>query len=248
MPNILSRPAVFHVTHAKAGSTWINHILRDSFDEPVFPRFGGRVESYEWEPGTVYPAIFLDYETFQTLERAEDSIVFYVIRDIRDTLVSLYFSLRYTHTEVGNPQVTEFRKMVAGMDDREGLLHVFRTRSDRLVKMQKSWLNSRVPILKYEEMIATGGGVFPGFLERLGVAVDRDRMETAIQRHDFKNAFGRNLGERDDRSHGRQGLPGDWKNFLSDEITGLIENELCEVLQLAGYQDTGETGGQSDSN
>jgi hypothetical protein len=231
----MSRPALFHVTHAKAGSTWLANILRDTFDDPVSPRFGEAVEEYRWCQGTVYPAVFLSYDEFLKLERAEDSIVFYVIRDIRDSLVSLYFSLRYTHTTEGFPHVQRFRDKTGGMSDEDGIAFLFEKGSRKLLLMQKSWLKSEMPVIRYEDLIASGGGILPGFLRSLGVKFDNTRMSEAIERRGFKKVYKRELGERDNTSHGRQGLPGDWRNFESTRLRGFITDQFNEVLELAGY-------------
>ena len=96
-----SEQNLFHITHAKAGSTWVADILLTAFGERVYSRFGRRIENYKWEPGRIYPAIFLPRGEFTALAGTERQPTFFVLRDIRDTMVSLYFSLRYTHTIEG---------------------------------------------------------------------------------------------------------------------------------------------------
>ncbi len=208
-------PALFHATHAKAGSTWICNILSNVFPGRVFARFGGKVERYRWNRGDVYPAIFLDYEQFLSIERDADSKIFFVIRDPRDTLVSLYFSMRYTHTSRGFPHVSKFREETEGMSDAEGILYTFKTRRNGIARMQKSWLDSDELIVKYEDLIAPTGITLSDVLRELDYSFDEKAMEAAIAKHSFENAFGRKMGERDNSSHGRQGLPGDWRNYSS---------------------------------
>src|SRR5687767_8932681 len=90
---------VLHITHWKAGSTWIRRILRrlvgDRLVVPVrasWEPFGGPVQE-----GSVI-------STYATREQVDAAGLlahkrFVVLRDPRDTLVSAYFSFRDTHQE-----------------------------------------------------------------------------------------------------------------------------------------------------
>lgn len=227
---------LFHVTHAKAGSTWVADILITAFGERVFRRFGRRVEHYEWAAGRIYPAIFLPRAEFDALPGAAGQPTFFVLRDLRDTMVSLYFSLRYTHATDGFPHIVKFREEVEGMDDAAGLLHTIRTRNGEIRKIQESWLDSGAEIVRYEDLIASDGSLLHEVLGRIGFEYDRTQLDRAIEANTFKAKFGRNLGEVDESSHGRQGLPGDWRRYASDELIDFIRTELASTLQRGGYE------------
>ncbi len=226
---------LFHVTHAKAGSTWIADILSTAFGERTYRRFGRRTEHYEWVPSCVYPAIFLPRQEFFELDGATGQPVFFVLRDIRDAMVSLYFSLRYTHTTDGFPHIVKFREEVEGMGDGEGLLHTIRTRHSEIQRIQESWLNSDSEVVRYEDLIASGGTLLTEVLDRIGFRYDREILERAITANSFEAKFGRALGEVDERSHGRQGLPGDWRRYATDELVEFVETNLKGTLEKGGY-------------
>ena len=233
----MANPTLFHVTHAKAGSTWLTNIFVSAFgSRRVANRIGGKVENYRFEPGKIYPAMFLGYADFSVLEGSDQGESFFVIRDIRDTLVSLYFSMRYSHTDKGFPHIAKFREEVAGMSDSEGIAHIFETRSATFMRVQESWLDSGRPILKYEELLSDVLGLLTAYFDRISFPYDRKALEKAVTENSFENKFGRALGEKDIKSHGRQGAPGDWKNYTSDAVESVIEEKFGKLLQRAGYQ------------
>ena len=227
---------LYHVTHAKAGSTWIADILLTAFGERVHRRFGRRTEHYAWAPGRIYPAIFLGKAEFDALEGTAGQPVFFVLRDIRDALVSLYFSMRYSHTAEGFPHILAFREEVQGMGDEEGVFHTIRTRHSEIQRIQESWLESGATVVRYEDLIADGGRGLPAVLHRCGFEFDEAALQGAIEANSFERKFGRNLGEIDPNSHGRQGLPGDWRRFASAELAQFVRERLGETLRRGGYE------------
>lgn len=228
--------SLFHVTHAKAGSTWLHNVFVSAFGRRrVAPRVGGKVEKYRFKPGMIVPAIFLAYDDFMQLEGASADRCFFVIRDIRDTLTSLYFSMRYSHTDKGFPHITKFREEVSGMSDPEGIAHLFKTRSRNFLRVQTSWLDSGAPVVRYEDLLYDTEGILSSLFDRLGYPHDPKALRKAIEANSFKKKFGRDLGEKDVKSHGRQGSPGDWKNYRSDEISRVVDEKFSELLLKAGY-------------
>src|SRR6187397_986697 len=92
-------PTLLHITHAKAGSTWIVHLLERLFGRRCAPRgkgvaeaTGGDLSRHVFEPGRVYRGMFMRREDVLAHPELADARRFVIIRDLRDTLVSLYFS------------------------------------------------------------------------------------------------------------------------------------------------------------
>ena len=48
--------------------------------------------------------------------------------------------------------------------------------------------------------------------------------------------FKRKLGEVDDASHGRQGLPGDWANHFTPALRRRFHEKFGPLLISAGYE------------
>ncbi|MDX6475087.1 MAG: lipopolysaccharide transport system ATP-binding protein, partial [Gaiellaceae bacterium] len=92
-------PTVVHVTHHKAGSQWIYAILRALVPDRIVPpdARSGHFRYWPPEPGKVYPTVYLTRQQFDLVGVPDDCRRFVMIRDLRDTLVSSYFSLAATH-------------------------------------------------------------------------------------------------------------------------------------------------------
>jgi len=92
-------PTVFHITHWKAGSQWIHKILRECWPNRIVePQlYEAQVRHYAIQRGYIYPTVYLSKQDFDDAAVPPDAKRFVVIRDLRDTLVSGYFSFKYSH-------------------------------------------------------------------------------------------------------------------------------------------------------
>src|SRR6185369_15120835 len=92
-------PTIFHVTHWKAGSQWIKKILRtlapDRYIESQLQI--GHFLNSPLQEGKIYTAVYVTKDQFESVELPKNWCRFVVIRDLRDTLVSGYFSLKVSH-------------------------------------------------------------------------------------------------------------------------------------------------------
>ena len=74
----------------------------------------------------------------------------------------------------------------------------------------------------------------PDFLQAVS---DHPRaVERAVEGSRFETVFKRKLGELDEKSHGRQGLPGDWRNHFSPRVRRAFHERAGELLITAGYE------------
>ena len=104
-------------------------------------------------------------------------------------------------------------------------------------KIQRSWIESSDIVLRYEDLIANDVPLFTDlFIKRLGLPVTPDAVERAVVSQRFESVFSRKLGETDTSSHGRTGLPGDWKNYLTRDLAGKFHGLYGDLLIQAGYE------------
>ena len=91
-----SLSTVFHITHYKSGSQWVlavlNEVAKNRIVEPQVA--ANHVTQQPIIPGRIYPCVYLTKPKFLAANPPENRKVFIVLRDLRDTLVSLYFSVR----------------------------------------------------------------------------------------------------------------------------------------------------------
>jgi lipopolysaccharide transport system ATP-binding protein len=236
-------PTLMHMTHVKAGSTWINGILQCLFGGRCAPRgklvasaTGGDIARHVFAPGRVYRAMFLTREEFQAHPELRDIKRFIIIRDLRDTLVSLYFSLKISHP-LDNPSVEVQRKILHGLSEEEGLAHLIDTHIASVAHLQRSWLGHGEILLRYEDIMADPlGQLRAAWIDRLELPVPPGALDRAIRRTHFENIYRRRLGEEDVASHGRRGAPGDWRNHFTPGIRRHFAGKFGEVLIATGHE------------
>ena len=98
-------PTIFHLTHWKAGSQWIRQLLTAWQPQRIITL---HTDDYQFKdqlilPGMIYPTLYITRDEFEAASIPESHAKFAVIRDLRDTLISEYFSVRYSHADVRDP-------------------------------------------------------------------------------------------------------------------------------------------------
>lgn len=236
-------PTLVHLTHAKAGSTWIDAILRQLFHSRVAPRgryvaeASGGLAQHVFAPGRVYSAMFLNREKFDAHAELRDAKRFIVIRDLRDTLVSLYFSLKVSHPVDASAKTQTHRDRLNSTSLDDGLIYLMDGQLRGVARMQQSWLGGEEIIVRYEDLIEDCFGVLNRTLiEQLTMPTTKAALARAVRRSRFERVFQRPLGSQDVASHGRQGLPGDWKNHFSREIRQRCAEQFGDLLIATGYE------------
>lgn len=247
-PALAENPAVVHITHPKAGSQWIRRILAQTLPDAVIPTdqtlVANPAMNPSWEflsrpivPGAVYPAMYLPKDHFDTVEGSEHCRRFVVIRDLRDTLVSGYFSIRYSHpTDMAH--VAEMRSQLESRSLEEGLIYLFDGFADLGAAVQGTWMGSGDPILRYEDLLANDVELLEEvLLGHCRLRVSRKDLRRNVEGSRFEElSGGRRLGEEDRFSHYRKGVPGDWRNHFTPRVTELFKRRYGDVLIYAGYE------------
>ena len=236
-------PTLMHVTHAKAGSTWIANVLRTLFTNRVAPRgplvakaSGGDISKHHFEAGWIYPAMFMTRGEFLAHAELSDAKRFVVIRDPRDTLVSLYFSLKYSHPLDETGQKKKEREMLQSLSVEEGLAHLLEHQLARVAAIQSSWLGTGELVLRYEDLLEDQTLLSDLLLNKLQLPTTPAALARALEKNKFESVFKRKLGEVDEASHGRQGLPGDWKNHFTPALRRRFHEKHGAALIAAGYE------------
>ena len=235
-------PAVFHVTHYKAGSQWIYAILRNSVprDRLVAPRFDASQFLREpVQPGCVYPTLYLTRREFEGVRLPPVWRRLVVIRDLRDTLVSAYFSIKISHPGFQVDAVQRLRDRLQAMDLEEGLLHMIDIWLPDNVRIQESWLDEGESLVRYEDLVeANARDLERLLLETCELGVPRWRLRRAIRSARFeRQSGGRSRGEEDIGAHQRKGVAGDWRNYFTPAIKSAFKRSRAgEVLIAAGYE------------
>jgi hypothetical protein len=230
---------VFHVTMYKAGSQWIYKILRDCAPERTIEPSKEGVDHFLKDQiiaGKIYPTIYVPKDLFDRVQKPANSRHFVVLRDLRDTAVSAYFSLKISHPVVGN--ISDVRKILSEQRLEEGMLWIFRNWLPSNAEIFSSWINSDERWIRYEDLLEHDQEILSAvLLESCGLRIDRQKLSDIVASHRFDNfTGGRPRGTEDITSHGRKGIAGDWKNHFTPRLKEEFKNRFGELLIRAGYE------------
>ncbi len=230
-----------HTTHPKAGSQWVQAIFADLFGHHAIPNHAGNGMPAEgqFHPGRIYLSVYLLPDEISNVLPVNASLKsFFVMRDLRDTLVSLYFSLKVSHTVLDEFMATA-RKRLNSLSEAEGMIYLIETQLRNTAKLQRSWF-AQDPnrCVKFEDLTGSPEKEMLRVVRGLlGIDVTEDAIVASCRKFAFEQlAGGRKRGEEDAKSHFRSGAAGGWKKHFSPEVTEAFKEEFPGLLQTVGYE------------
>lgn len=243
-------PTVFHITHWKAGSQWIRAVLEQAARDRIVP-IKEDMSHVCIDPivtGGVYTPVYLTRETFtKHAIFAPNQTRFLIIRDLRDTLVSWYFSMKVSHGLAGS-LVTEvvggFRQTLNKLPFEEGMLFLMdygladNGLADNacIANIQLSWLHAGETVFRYEELLADEQETFRRIFAHCGFNISDERRKQIVEANSFERQTGRRRGLEDIMAHHRKGIHGDWRNHFTPRIKSEFKDRLGQVLIETGYE------------
>jgi hypothetical protein len=267
-------PAVFHITHHKAGSQWIKSILHDAAPAPGMfvpaQRQVAHVLDQPLQTGKIYPTVYLTRQRFEALDLPAPHRRFVVIRDLRDTLVSLYFGLKVHHHLFREDQ-RRVRTLLNKRDVEAGLIFLINERLQKSADIQRSWIGAMhgkssegaqfpLPlregaggwvgrtsrdepaelILRYEDLLREPFEHFARIMAHCEFNIEPERLRELVEARNFRNVAKRLPGEENIRSHQRKGIAGDWRAHFSDRVKDAFKQRYAQLLIDTGYERTPE--------
>lgn len=229
---------VFHVTHWKAGSQWLHRILRDvALNRIIDPQLSE--QQFLGTPlvaGGVYPTVYVTKEQFYSVNLPANYKKFVIIRDLRDTLVSGYFSIRYSHAVI-DKSLADWRQRLDSCTVEDGLLMLMEEWLPMSAQIQRSWVESGEAFIRYEDLLQGDTEILRDVLiGQCGIGVSPDSLKDIILRNRFENLTnGRKPGDENRMAHERKGIAGDWKNCFTPAVTDEFNARYGKLLVQAGY-------------
>lgn len=235
---------VYHITVRKTASQWVKALLHD----PAIYRYSGlvpfdqRVHRRRYPdaipPGRVASSLFIYHKRFMTISKPENYRAFFIQRDPRDIVVSSYFSLKSSHSPMGD--VLEQRKILQELPFKEGMLHVIgHLKEQGLFSALRSWVvappQEEIRIFRYEDLV--GERQFDEVTELMrhcGIAVPEAELEALLDRHSFSRKK-KDGGDSGTLSHYRKGKAGDWRNHFDDDIYEAFAAATGDLVERCGY-------------
>lgn len=189
------------------------------------------------QSGGVYPTTYVTREQFYSVTLPQSWKRFIVIRDLRDTLVSAYFSIKVSHQVIAD-EIVKRRAVLNSVNEEGGLLYLLDDWLPSSAAIQASWLKSEEPIWKYEDLLQNDHAIFEQILlDQCQLPVSRERFREVVEANQFeKLSAGRQRGTEDVKSHERKGISGDWKNHFTDKVKKEFKEKYGQLLIATGYE------------
>ncbi len=197
------------------------------------------VQFLHWplQTGKIYPTLYLTKYQFETVRVPEQWKRFVIIRDLRDTLVSAYFSLKFSHPIV-RYQMANVRSTLNSISQEEAFIYLMDEWLPACAKIQLSWLEGGEKVFRYEALLSNDVQTMTEILiRRCDLRISQDRLEEIVTANRFqKLTSGREPGDEDPKSHHRKGISGDWMNYFTPDVKRAFKARYGGVLIATGYE------------
>jgi lipopolysaccharide transport system ATP-binding protein len=238
-------PPVFHITHWKAGSQWVRKILHDCFPEHLrIPYFDPKKSLIEFEEfcdlpiknGAIYSPLYIGSQMFDRMSIPPKWKRFVIIRDLRDTLISGYFSFKKSHPLLTRDGV-ELRSKLESMDIESGLMYSMDTWLHACAYIQASWIENGEELIKYEDLLSKDVEILSKVLiDKCGLPISNERLGNIIIANRFEAITGRKPGQEDIESHMRRGTKGNWRNHFTENLKKIFKEHFGDLIIKTGYE------------
>jgi lipopolysaccharide transport system ATP-binding protein len=232
-------PTVVHITHWKAGSQWIFKILSACAPDLIVPPRSDQVQFKFWpiQHGKIYPTVYVPKDQFDSVRLPENSRRFVIIRDLRDTLISSYFSFKISHP-VMEAGFVRLRSVLNSVDFDDGLLYLMDDFLTYSARIQLSWQEAGEKLIRYEDLLEHDLEILePLLIDECQLPVSREKFREAVIANRFENLTkGRKPGKEELTAHERKGIAGDWKNHFSEKVKRAFKSRFGGLLVATGYE------------
>ncbi len=213
----------------KSGNVWLLNLISDSLD---IERVDFRKHKSKLGVSMIHDAL-----NRRILYRKDIKRGVYLIRDIRDIVVSYY---HYSKTEEYHQN---FIDPFCHYDDIERFyfeyfLNVIVPKYD-WIKHPETYIKAGLPIVRYEALWDEPQKEMNLLFQKLGIEINEDKIRSAIEKNDIsvlsKQGKEINLGKQIPKSHFRKGGYGNYKNVLPPKVLNHINSYFKDYLLNWGY-------------
>lgn len=175
-------------------------------------------------------------EFLDGIPQLADYKIFLVIRDPRDLLVSMYYSVAYSHPAPLGRRQANFqleRERVKRLSIDEFVLESAAKKKAIFLEYEEKLLKPypHVLILRYEDMVAD----FPDWLDQLSHYCQLEVPEEL--RNELVDRFQSMRPKKETREmHVRKGQPGDYLDKLQPQTIAALNATFADVLRQFGYE------------
>jgi hypothetical protein len=185
--------------------------------------------------------LLTDYSSEMIDLGALDARGVHIVRDPRDTLVSMYFSHRSSHA-LNHEEIARDRAALASLDTSDGLDYLLRESGffRRITRELEAWNPSARGYHEttFERLTADPMAEFAAILDSLGLTIERSALEAILERNRFETLRREWALRNPDAktNHYRQGRAGDWRSHLAGDVKERFRARYGPLLIKLGYE------------
>lgn len=250
---------LYHCCIQKTASQWVKKILSDKmvlkkakmdFFSPgkdfITETRNRELLKKPFTPRTIISPLYVTYDQFRQLPKHTDYKALWVMRDIRDIIVSQYFSITYSHQLI-NDNHRKTREKLQKMPFEESFtyfinkVYPINNPGFSYYIALNSWLKAdkdkNVLLCKYEEI---GGEnqheAWKKIFDHFAIPLTAGEITGLLEKYSFEKLSGRQKGDENKNAHLRKGVAGDWRNYLNDQHKQLFKEYAGDLLVQSGYE------------
>ena len=237
----LSDPIGYAFAFARGGSTLLHALLSDycsnvsqpciSINDQAFQQgIATREISSDANPLLTMGYLYLGFRHFPTNGFAlpKNATVIHLIRDPRDMLVSLYFSIKYSH-ELKNEKLKSLNRYAHEISVDTFVLQ----RAGLYLKIYEQYTKNlnvkKIATYRYEDVIFEKFEWLKSMVNHLGLPYNEEDVVKVSKKHDVIPDV------EDERSHIRSVRPGNFRSKLEEETVVKLNDMYSNLLEKYGY-------------
>lgn len=243
-PTVAVAIRLYHLTFYKSGSQWIRDVLAD----PRIVRYSGHellaggVDGQsqglpEISPGGIAAPVYSVSAAHWSLRDSSANRALVVLRDPRDIVVSMVYSVSLSHTPTGATRLLRGPLAEASPANRIRFgMYLISHWAETLGSWKLGERVSNAYVTRYEDLVADLAGEMRRVFNFLEWDVPDQVVEEVAAENSFQSRSGRKPGVENEFSHRRKGIVGDWRNHFDRELGEAFETTFPSLLTDLGYE------------
>lgn len=247
---------IYHCCVYRTGSQWIRRIFSDPRVycwSGLRPINGARLPAgFEqhiplckkkkpegFPPQTAVTGLYISYENFLEMYKADNYAAFFVVRDPRELVVSWYFSTRYTHPE--NFGVVELRSKMKNLSTKEGLLFSINYLQETgCFDALKQWYSAgqreeKIKVFYFEDLVGKNGFSFlKEIFSHCKIMIPENRLRSVYVSHAATKVASKKNSDKYAMAFKRNRIK--WPEYFDNEIKDYFCAVQPGLLEELGYR------------
>jgi len=239
---------LYHASVQKTGSQWIKSVLSDTRIQQAtglrtFPQHGYSMGEFVHKiPRYTYvPGMYISYDLYRKIQKPPRYYTFYVLRDPRNIIVSLYYSLLNSHRLVTN-NVKRHRKFLRNQDKEVGINYCIKVFQVRLSYI-RSWIyfaddDTNVDFVYFEDITSEPVELFHQVLNNSGFEVGKRLIQRVLSDYTKEEMRKRKESSRAKLSSGYRKESTSWRSEFTRRNLQMFVKVNGNLASLMGYEES----------